>query len=85
MLGVRATPYIEMSCGSCDLAVSVGAVDDLAVAIGVVDGWLIDIDEIPGATTQLAALELAGRLSENNTERVLANGLVIGQRVVDLP
>ena len=74
-----------MCRGSCDLAVGVGAVYYLSVAVGVVDGWLVDIDEIPGASTELTALELAGRLSEDNAEGVLAKGLVVGQRVVDLP
>ena len=74
-----------MCRGSCDLAVGVGAVDDLSVAVGIVDGWLVDIDEIPGTATELTALELAGRLSEDNAEGVLAKGLVVGQRVVDLP
>ena len=56
-----------------------------ATASRIIHVWLIHIDQVPVRGTYIVALVLQGRLTEHDTDRVLAELLVIGQRVLNLP
>ena len=84
MLYVRATPTVIFSVWSTnELAVVVDFVDH--IGIGVAHVRLLQIDNVPALSAQIIALVLHGTLTQHHADSVLAELLVVGQRVLHLP
>ena len=83
MLGVRTAPYAVFNGSTGDVAI--GVLREFDVARCIVDRWLVDVDEVPAATSDLGALRLVGRLTENDVERMATKFLVVRDDVLDLP
>ena len=84
MLYIRTTPGTNKTLGSGYLTIGIGREFQIATS-GVIDGWFVGVDKIPVRTSQLVALELQGRLSKNYTYGVLAECLIVGKGVFNLP
>ena len=84
MFGIWAAPCANQTLGTCNLAIGIGREFQIATC-GIVDRGLVDIHQVPVRTAQLIALKLQGRLSEHHTDGVLAEDLVVGQGVFNLP
>ena len=84
MLYVRATPTVIFCIGSADeLAVVVNLVDN--VGVGVAHVGFLQIDDVPTLSAHIVALVLHSALTQHHADGVLAELLVIGQRVLHLP
>ena len=84
MLHVRTTPTAELCVGCADeLAVVIHLIDNIRVCIAHIR--LVEVDDVPTLSTYVVALVFHGTLTEHNADRVLAELLVVGQRVLHLP
>ena len=84
MLHIGAAPCAHETLRTRHLAVGIGGQLQVT-ARGVVKRGLGGVHQIPVRATQLVALRLQGALSEHHADGVLAELLVIGQRVLHLP
>ena len=84
MLNVWATPTAYQALHAGNLTVGINSCFDVA-ASGVVDVWLVDVNQIPVRSTYVVAVVLQCALAQHNTDGVLAEGLVVSQRVLNLP